>query len=260
MIPKDIVRDNKELQWNILLGYRGSFVHGTHVPKEDPDCIDDLDVEGICIPPFEYYYGLKQFGSKGTKEIKKDEWDIVLFEFTKAMRMLKKGNPNILQLLFLQENHYLHISPLGQMLIDNRSIFMGKHMYHSYAGYANGQLHRMTHAACKGYMGEKRKRLVERHGYDTKNASHLIRLLGMCIEAMTEGVIYPTRPEAAKLKEIKRGEWTLEQVKKEANRLFELAHESYVRSLLPAIANSEKIDDLCVQIARKYFDSGQSTL
>ena len=184
MIPREFYNKYPELGFNILLGYRGSTVHGTHVPSTDPDCIDDIDVQGICIPPFEYYYGLKQFGSKGTVEIMKGVWDIVLFEFTKSIRMLKQGNPNILSLLWLDPKYYLHVSPLGQMIINNRDAFVGKHVYHSYAGYARGQMHRMEHAACKGYMGAKRKELVAKHGYDTKNAAHLIRLLRMGIEFM----------------------------------------------------------------------------
>ena len=28
----------------ILLGYVGSTAHGTYIPKNDPNCIDDIDV------------------------------------------------------------------------------------------------------------------------------------------------------------------------------------------------------------------------
>lgn len=260
MIPIDIINNHYELRCPILLGYRGSHVHGTFIPKTDPDCIDDIDVMGICIPPLDHYYGLKSFGSKGTKEIVKDEWDIVLYEFTKAIRLLRNGNPNILQLLWLEDRHYMHISPLGQILIDNRDIFLAKSIHQGFVGYARKQFHKMTHSACKGYMGKKRKELVERFGYDTKNAAHLIRLLRMGIEVMNEGRLYPTRPDAVLLKEIKRGEWSLEKVKKEADRLFALAEEAYIRSHLPSQVDFEKVDDLCDQIAKKYFDSGQSTL
>lgn len=51
-IPKKILNKHIELNWSILLGYRGSFVHGTSITKNDPDCIDDIDVQGICIPPY----------------------------------------------------------------------------------------------------------------------------------------------------------------------------------------------------------------
>jgi len=254
-IPKDIYNKYSEMNDTILLGYRGSFVHGTYVPKNDPDSIDDIDVQGICIPAVDYYFGLKNFGSKGTREIKQDEWDIVLFEFVKAIRLLEKGNPNILQLLWLQPNHYINITEEGQILLDNRNLFVGKHVYHSFVGYAHGQLHRMTHSACKGYMGKKRKELVEKFGYDTKNGAHLIRLLRMGIEFLTEGELYPTRSDAAQLKEIKKGEWTLDRVKEEADRLFTLAEEAYVRSSLPTRPDRDKINELCKTISRVWLSN-----
>lgn len=42
-------------------------------------------------------------------------------------------------------------------------------------------------------MGEKRKQLVAKHGYDTKNASHLIRLLRMGMEFLTVEEINETK-------------------------------------------------------------------
>lgn len=258
--PKQLYEKYPELNWAIILGYRGSFVHGTYIPKSDPDSIDDIDVQGICLPPIDYYYGLKQFGSKGTKEIKYNEWDVVLFEFVKAIRLLMKGNPNVLQLLWLEPNHYIKVTKLGKMLLANRDLFIGKHAYHSFVGYAHGQLHRMTHSACKGYMGEKRKQLVEKFGYDCKNAAHLIRLLRMGIEFLNEGKLYPKRPDAPQLKEIKRGEWPLEKVKDEAERLFATAELAWVMSNLPDAPDREKINDLCRKIAKNYFDSEEFTL
>jgi len=142
-LPQKLYQDHLELNWAILLGYRGSIAHGTYVPSSDPNSIDDKDVIGIYIPPIDYYYGLKEFGSRGTKEIKEGEWDIVLFELTKAVRLLEKGNPNMLSILWLEPNHYIHISPLGKLLLENRSLFVGKHVYYSFVGYAHGQLHRM---------------------------------------------------------------------------------------------------------------------
>ncbi|MDD5675043.1 MAG: hypothetical protein PHC61_12815 [Chitinivibrionales bacterium] len=33
----------------MLLGYVGSIAHGTYVPKNDPDSIDDQDILGVCV-------------------------------------------------------------------------------------------------------------------------------------------------------------------------------------------------------------------
>jgi len=252
--PKNLYQDYPELNWAILLGYRGSLAHGTYIPNDDPNSIDDKDVIGVCIPPIDYYYGLKTFGSRGTKEIKKNEWDIVLFEFVKTVKLLEKGNPNVLSILWLESNHYIKVTPIGQILIDNRNLFVGKHVYHSFVGYAHNQLNRMTHISCKGYMGQKRKALVEKFGYDCKNAAHLVRLLRMGIEFLNEGRLYIKRPDAQQLMEIKRGEWSLEEIKAEAGRLFVSAETAYILSKLPEKLDMEKINQLCVDIAKMNLD------
>jgi len=249
VIPRDILRTNKCLNdWAILIGWRGSIAHGMYIPSDDPKSIDDKDVMGICVPPIEYYYGLEHFGSRGTQEIKRQEWDIVVYELLKFVSLLEKGNPNVLSLLWLKPNHYIKTTPEGLLLVENRSLFVGKHVYHSFAGYAHGQLHRMTHQAYRGYMGEKRRALVDAHGFDTKNAAHLIRLLRMAIEFLGDGELRVEREDAAQLLQIKRGEWNLESVKIEATRLFQLAEEAYVRSKLPAKLDRKAINSLCVGI------------
>jgi len=232
----------------VLVGYRGSISHGLYTPNS----IDDKDVMGIVIPSLSYYFGLKSFGNKGTKEIKKDEWDIVIYEIRKFVSLLKKSNPNVLSLLWLEKNDYIYVGEAGRILIENRDMFLSKRVYHSYCGYAYSQLHRMTHSACSGYMGEKRKQLVKKFGYDTKNASHLIRLLKMGIETLTEGKLYvKRRSDASMLLEIKRGEWSLEEVKRYAGNLFEKIEYSYIHSKLPNEVNSEKVDELLVYILSK---------
>lgn len=103
-----------------------------------------------------------------------------------------------------------------------------------------------------GYMGQKRRELVRRVGYDAKNAAHLIRLLRMGIEFLTEGTLHVERADAPELLEIKRGAWPLEKVKAEAERLFVLAQEAYVRSSLPAEPNPAEAERLCVSMISDY--------
>ena len=252
-IPKDLIRENKELSdWNIMTCYRGSIAHGMYVPNTDPNSVDDKDVMAVCVPPAPYYFGLKTYGSRGTREIKRDEWDIVVYEARKMMRLLAKSNPNVLMALWLEPKHYISKTPAWDLVLECRHLFATKAAYAPFIGYADSQLHRMTHHAHEGYMGEKRKRIVEKYGYDIKNAAHLIRLLRMGIEFMTEGVMHVERPDAKELLEIKRGEWALERVKEEASRLKALAREAYVRSPLPERPDLDKINVLCVEIVARH--------
>ena len=232
----------------ILLGYVGSISHGTYIPSTDPNSIDDKDILGVCVGPENIYLGLGKFEQREKKYL---EWDSVVYEIRKFVSLLLKSNPNVLGLLWLRREQYIHISESGQALIDNRNIFVSKVAYNSFSGYAHGQLHRMEHMAFQGYMGEKRKKLVEQFGYDTKNAAHLIRLLRMGIEFLTDGKLNVFREDAHELKDIKTGKWSLEKVKREAESLFALAKEANVRSPLPLEPDYGRAEELLISIIKK---------
>lgn len=251
-IPRDIIRENPGLgEWCILSFYRGSIAHGMYIPSsDDPDGIDDKDAMAFCVPSVEYYLGLRRYGSRGTKEIKRGEWDIVIYEVRKAISLLAKGNPNVLCALWLEPKHYIKRTQAAELLIEGRDFFSGKHVYRSFTGYAYGQLKRMTHHGFEGYMGEKRRALVKKFGYDTKNAAHLIRLLRMGIEFLGTGELFVERHDAQQLLQIKRGEWTLERVQEEAQRLFVMAQEAFLSSKLPNAPDMDKVNELCCEVIR----------
>lgn len=237
LIPSDL----------IFLGYRGSIAHGMYVPNTDPNSIDDKDVMGVFIAPISHYIGTRKV--KDTREKWYKEWDCVHYELLKLVGLLEKGNPNVLSLLWLNDRYVIHRSPEWDTIVANRDAFSSRAVYHSFVGYAHGQLHRMTHMSFDGYMGEKRKALVEKYGYDCKNAAHLIRLLRMGIEFLTEGVLYVERTnDATQLLEIKHGEWSLDSVKQEAERLFTLCQEAYIHSPLPPRPDSERINAICIEL------------
>jgi hypothetical protein len=126
-----------------LLAYRGSIAHNMYVPNTDPNSIDDIDLMGIVLAPPEHYLGLGQWGTRGTQEHKQGKWDCVYYELRKALELLLQGNPNILSLLWLRPEHYLQYSEAGRDIVDHRQLFVGKHVYHSFAGYASTQLQKM---------------------------------------------------------------------------------------------------------------------
>jgi predicted nucleotidyltransferase len=126
-----------------LLGYRGSVAHAMHIPSSDPNSIDDVDLMGFVVGGPEHYFGLKEWGSRGTKEYWEGKYDCVFYEARKAVSLLLQGNPNIVSMLWLRPEHYIYRSPEANLLIQNRHLFVGKHVYNSFAGYAAGQLARM---------------------------------------------------------------------------------------------------------------------
>lgn len=234
----------------VLIGYRGSIAHNMYLHPEDPNSTDDKDMMGVFIASGGHYFGLDHIE---TVETTIKEYDIVSYEFRKFIRLLYKGNPNVLSMLWLDKKHYVHISEEGKALLAHKGVFVGKHVFHSFNGYAYSQLKRMESGSKEGYMGEKRKALVEKYGYDCKNASHLIRLLRMGIEFLNEGELHVSRPDAPQLLEIKKGKWSLEKVKEEATYLFKRAEEAYDRSILPVKPDYDTVNELTQRILTSYW-------
>lgn len=168
------------------------------------------------------------------------------------MGLLLKGNPNVVGFLWLDPSLFIHRTPALDRLIAERDIFSSHLCQQSFVGYAASQIHKMENLAFKGYMGEKRKELVKRFGYDTKNASHAIRLLRMGVEFLQTGQLQVYRTtDAEELRSIKRGEWSLGKVKTEAEALLREAKS--MKCKLPLDPNFERAEALMLEIFQEYW-------
>lgn len=247
-------RDFNLWEHTIALMYRGSIAHGTFIPNSNPGSIDDKDILGITMIPSSQFWGLP---SKPFEQFEKfeDEWDVLIYGFQKAIKLLMKNNPNILSLLWTPEKHILKSTPIYEKLRANRDIFSSKLIFQTYCGYGHDQLRKMENMAYKGYMGEKRKALVDKYGYDTKNAQHLIRLLRQGKEFLLTGDLNVERPDAEELKRIKLGQWTIHKVKLEAERLFSEIAEAAEKSHLPEEVDKDKVDKLVQEIQYEYYNN-----
>ena len=256
MIPKDEVLDNLE-DYVILKGYRGSIAHGTY---EETVTDDDHDIMGIFVPPPDTVFGIRNIECvermipEKLSEKRTRVYDIVYYSVQKYLNLIMKQNPNVICLLWLSPKHYIKRTKWGDLMIDNRERLLSKQCYHSFVGYAHGQLHRMTHHAANRDMGKKRKELVAKFGYDVKNAAHLIRLLKMGAEALVLGEMVVERPDNNQLLEIKRGEWTLERVQKYADELFLNLDQAMIKSSLQNKVGEAFVNDLCVKIVRGFYE------
>ncbi len=70
----------------------------------------------------------------------------------------------------------------------------------------------------------------------------------MGIEFLKDGELYVMRHDRDELLKIKRGEWSLTEVKTEADRLFKTCEEVYINSSLPVAPDKQKISDLCMKV------------
>lgn len=237
----------------ILEGYCGSIAHNLHIPREASDVfgIDDVDTFNLYCFPKEYYLSLEGYNkAKETDNTKLNELDIVGYEIRKAIGLLGACNPNMLTYLYLKPEHYQSISEGGKLLLANRDIFLGKNRIRDgFCGYAHDQLFRMMGGAYKGYMGEKRKKIVDKYGYDTKNAVTLVRLLRSGKELLDTGTLTVFRDkDREELLEIKQGKRTLNEIQDMADKEFKNIDAAYYKSELPEENSKQRVNELLVDI------------
>ena len=141
----------------ILLGLAGSYAYGTNNENSD------IDVRGIALNRKSDLLGLTQF-----EQYTDDHTDTVIFSFNKIINLLVECNPNTIELLGLNPEHYLYLNDLGQMLLDNRSLFLSKRAIHSFGGYADAQLRRLQNALARDNYAQSER---EQHIFNSiKNA------------------------------------------------------------------------------------------
>lgn len=98
-----------------------------------------------------------------------------------------------------------------------------------------------------------RAKLEEKFGYDTKHALHLVRLLLMCREILTDGKVLVRRPDREFLLSIRYGLWDYFELvawaEKQNRELTEIAKVSK----LPSDPNWKLLDPLCVGMVEESF-------
>jgi len=228
----------------ILCGYRGSVAHGTY--RRDAT-LDDVDIIGVHVAPIQHYLGFRR-KQQETVDRFEGKWDIVSHEARKYINLLYKNNPNVMDLLWLPDEMILCETIEGRVLRNNRDKFLSKQAYHAFKGYAYSQYENLEKDTFGGYMGAARKELVRQVGFDSKSASHLIRLLGQGVEWLTDGRVTLPRPNAGLLLDIKEGRWELERVKAYANDLFDDLDEARKLSDLPDRPNRDEVERLLVDV------------
>ena len=379
----------------IFLAVTGSHAYGMARPDSD------VDIRGAAVPPrdlresffktFEQHQSVHHAGSWGPvsevalERLKEHptagacyalggETDLCIFNLVKLVRLAANNNPNVLELLFIEDDDILHTSSEWQILRDVAPMFLSKKCKHTYTGYAMSQLKRIKghrawlidhpkaeptrkefdlpeesvlpadvrnqineavlkiirdwqvedglddyitgaaqdtlrdrmsnfqatvlqcsedmleekiyelggasiglskdvlyaikmerkyRAARKQWQqfqkwkterNEKRAALEAEYGYDTKHASHLIRLLRTGLEILRDGKLQVRRPDAEELMAIRKGSHTYDDLMAEAESLQLAIDEAYKTSALPQSPPMEDIDQVLYGILNPATD------
>lgn len=199
----------------VLLAIGGSEAYGVATDTSDKD------IWGITIPPRHYIFPseaglIPGFGTQQPNfevwqehhvKTEKIEYDFSVYSIVKLFELARRGNPNIIDFLFVPENCIIHTTKVGQHIRENRKLFLSKDMWPRFKGFAFNHLKNMKNSNPTG----KRKVLYDKFGYDTKDAGHLIRCI-LALEDVLTDYDYDLRRHKDMIKSIRNGVWTYEQV------------------------------------------------
>lgn len=268
----------------------------------------DIDVYGFCMPPkhilfpfaSEKIFGFgdppevfNQFQKHHIKDHSCDkEYDISMYNIVRYFQLCMESNPNMVDSLFVPQRCVLFTSQLGQMVRDNRKLFLSKLAWHKFRGYAFSQLSKMNDKVSKEFVdlcnkhewpldiryedvceqthdvgikrvfakidqsGHRTKRLatIKEFGYDVKFAYNVVRLCQECQQILEEGDLDLTR-DREMLKSIRRGEWPQEKIQEFFDMKVPILEEAYKNSELPYSPREQEIKKLLVECIQMHYGS-----
>lgn len=235
-----------------FLGYGGSVSYGASNDTSDMDCM------GFCMPPkhivFPYSVGgnilgfddVQRFNNWQEHHIQtpNKEYDFSVYNIVDFFKLATDNNPNILDLLFLPRRCILYTTKVGELVRENRKLFLHKGAMQKLRGYAFSQLSKIDNKA--NSKNPKRAADIEKNGYDTKFLMNVVRLTLQCENILVEHDLDIERNSDI-LKSIRRGEWTLEYGKEWFAEKEKALETLYANSTLQHSPDTKKIKELLVE-------------
>lgn len=168
----------------------GSQLYGTAMPDSDTDYVTVFsETKNMTL-------GLD--GLSKLAQSSKDEDDIRQYWLRRWVTLCAKGNPNVLESLFVPPHLRKMAEPLFvEQFLNHPELFLFKKpLVDAHLGFAFAQIKRMDGTN----LGSKRKELVAEYGYDVKYAAHAYRLVAQLESILTTGKIVLPYPEPIRQK------------------------------------------------------------
>ena len=162
---KNLIRPPKWVPDNtVYLVYTGSMAYGVSSDTSDMDCY------GIVVPPKEMCFPhltgeilgfgrqIQRFETWQEHHIEVPEemnnngrtYDFQIYSIIKFFQLAMDNNPNIVDCLFVPHTCVLHTTAVGNLIRENRKIFLHKGCWHKFKGYAFSSLHKAKFKEHKG--------------------------------------------------------------------------------------------------------------
>jgi uncharacterized protein len=225
-------------------------VYGWAIPPRDdvfPHLRGEIPGFGTPRPQFQQYqeHHVEDHDALGGRG---RTYDLTIYGIVKFFNLAMQNNPNIIDSLFTPVNCVLHSTRVGDMVRENRKLFLHKGAWSKFKNYAYSQLHKLSTKVARGNRAE----LVGEHGFDTKFAYHVVRLILEVEQILIEGDIDLQR-DNEQLKAIRRGDWTEDYLRQWfSDRQSEL-EKVYAESKLPPAPDEARIRSLLVNCLEEHY-------
>jgi uncharacterized protein len=267
-LAKDnLIQPPKWLPYNThYLTVMGSTAYGVS------NDMSDMDVYGFCMPPkdmvFPHLAGeipgfgrqvqrFEQWQQHHIKTSDGKEYDFSINSIVKYFQLCMDNNPNMVDSLFTPRRCVLHMTPVGEIVRENRKMFLHTGSFHKFKGYAYAQLNKVLNK--RKSDSEKRQASIDAHGYDVKAGYHVVRLALECEQILIEGDLDLER-NREQLKAIRRGEWSAERLQQffedKERHLENLATESK----LPKYPDEDAIRALLLKCLEAHYGNLQNAV
>lgn len=247
----------------ILRSLVGSGVHGIGI-----EGTDDRDEMGIFIEPPAHVIGLSgaldQYVSRTQPEGVRSgpgDVDLTIYSLRKYLRLAIAGNPTILLPLYAPDTDLVIATAEGLGLRGLTPWIVSRQAGQRFLGYLDAQYERMLGGGRQSRV-PKRPELVRQHGFDTKYASHALRLSLQGVELMETGRLsLPIREEDRDIcLRVKKGMVGLgrviELIKENRERLVTLLDND--SSPLRAEPDLRKINDWSIGTHQYHWETKES--
>lgn len=219
-----------------ILGITGSYAYGTNTDTSD------IDLRGILPETPDELLGMYPSDTYANNKCT----DITLHPFRKAVSLLMKGNPTMLELLALPTDHYVYISNEGKELIKHGpTLFLSQKIISPYKG-------------CIYSHKKKADKYISEHDMNKANKyrAHIIRMYITAITALNSGKLIVRLPkkELAVVQKIRFGKSNVEydNIEEYYENLFNLACK---RTHLPESISFEAVNNFVKEINYKILDN-----
>lgn len=161
----------------------GSTLYGLATPESD------VDYRGVYTATDQKYVaGFETMESVVLCPDKSHSIDATFYEIGHYLRLLRKTNTQVMEMLFAPEESFIYKSPLFDRVREHCESFIdSERLKASLKGYVFSEM-RLATGERSGQLGSKRKESVSKYGFSPKNFVQIMRLCSVGIRFFETGI------------------------------------------------------------------------